>query len=133
MFTEEDEGFINSIHFSRSSSLDRLIWHDSVTGEFSVKSTYYVARKMLGKKVISQQQMRSIWKIIWTANAVPKVKLFSWRMVQNILPSCSNLQKKGMQVEDKCFVCSHVGETTRHFFYCRFSYVICHHTNPNIM
>ena len=47
---EEDVGLVETIPLCKTSKLDRLIWIDSVAGMFTVRSTYYVARNILGRE-----------------------------------------------------------------------------------
>ena len=47
------------------------------------------------------------------ANVIPKIKVFAWRVVQNIIPTCTGLPKKELEVENLCAV---YGESE-----CRFS------------
>ena len=53
---------------------------------------------------------------------LPKIKYFEWRMVQGLLPTCTQLLGRGLQVNNVCYVCGAHGETLFHtFYYCRFS------------
>ena len=52
---------------------------------FIVKSSYYVAKKILRKEVGNQDVRRNVWRLIWAAQVIPKTKVLAWRMVQNIL------------------------------------------------
>ena len=122
IFCQSDSNIILNIYLSKKEILDKLIWRESVTGSFSVKSACYVARKVLGKEVCSVNQRNGIWRAIWTADVLPKVKVFAWRMFHGILPICTQLVRKGLQVEDICSVCGSHGETMQHIFFdCSFS------------
>ena len=45
---------VEKIPLSRISKQDRLIWRESITGVFSVKSAYYEARRVLGRENIDR-------------------------------------------------------------------------------
>ena len=93
---------------------------------FIVKFTYYVVRKVLRKVVHSDTNRHKVWKIIWKAKVIPKVKFFSWRLIHGILPVCARLLKKWIQVEDICSVCGREGETVSHIFLdCRLNKEVC--------
>ena len=57
---------------------ERLIWSDSITGKFKVKSDYYVARRCLGKREIHRVDRKKVWRKIWSAKVAPKEILFVW-------------------------------------------------------
>ena len=122
IFIEEDAIIVKAIDLSRTSKSDKLIWGEQETGIFTVKSAYYIANRILGREVNSQDQMNKVWRLIWMANVIPKVKVFAWLVVQNIIPTCTGLQKRGLEVENRCSVCGESGETLKHLFFgCRFS------------
>ena len=77
IFSETDAILILNIYLCQKRLPDKLIWWDSAIGLFIVKSTYYVARKVLGKEVHQQANKYKVWKLIWKAKVIPKVKLFA--------------------------------------------------------
>ena len=77
IFSEEDAAIISGIHLSHRNIPDKLIWKDSSTGVFTVKSAYYVARRILCNEVHPQSLKNRIWSLIWKARVVPKVKFFT--------------------------------------------------------
>lgn len=34
------------------------------------------------------------WKMLWGLKIPPKIKVFGWRVIKGILPTCDNLQRK---------------------------------------
>ena len=96
IFIEADASLVTSIHLSKQSIPDKLIWKHSVNGMFTVKSAYFEAKQVLGKVVHSTYNRVNAWKTIWKANVSPKVKFFVWRMVQGILPIDTSLMRKGI-------------------------------------
>ena len=122
IFTAEDTSLITSIHLSKQSIPDKLIWRETDSGTYTVKSRYYMARQILGKEMQQGHQRQKIWSIIWRARVLPKIKYFAWRMVQGLFPTCTQLLRRGLQVNNVCYVCGSHGETLSHtFYYCRFS------------
>ena len=122
IFSVADASLICRIPLSRQTIPDKLIWTDSPIGKFSVKSAYFVARKVLGKEVYQQTQRHKEWGFLWRAMVIPKIKHFVWRLVYGILPLGSQLHRKGITVENFCAVCGQSGETLRHTFLdCKFS------------
>ncbi|XWS70758.1 hypothetical protein CRYUN_Cryun03dG0076400 [Craigia yunnanensis] len=53
---------------------------------------------------------------------MPKVKFFVWHLINGCIPVCSELVKKGIQVDNICPVCGDQDETLFHvFFTCKLS------------
>ncbi|KAM1587593.1 hypothetical protein ACFX10_026729 [Malus domestica] len=108
-FHREDADTILSIPLSHFGCEDRLMWHHSVNGVYSVKSGYGIAMELmengaLGKKGLGApsepMQLNKIWSRIW------------------------RLQRRHMRVDNVCGVCNAVDETENHiFFRCRFSHI----------
>ena len=44
IFTVSDTSLITSIHLSKQSIPDKLIWRETILGTYTVKSGYYMAR-----------------------------------------------------------------------------------------
>lgn len=58
----------------------------------------------------------SLWKCIWKAQVMPKVKNFIWRLVIGAIPTNANLQKRGMKLSSCCSICNGESETSEHIF-----------------
>ena len=117
ILTQNDADMVSKIPLSKQCSPDRLIWSDSITGEFKVKSTYYVARRCLGKREIHRVDRKKIWRKIWMAKVALKVKLFVWRVVQRIILTKTRLNQKGVSGDSNCAVCGIQFETLKHIFF----------------
>ena len=63
LFQSEVVEMIQNIHLSR-------------LGHFTVKSDYFKARSMLGRVNGIHEERSPIWRVIWTSQVIPKVKLF---------------------------------------------------------
>ena len=101
---------------------DKLVWRQSESGEFSVKTGYIVARKVLGKDSTINGSWREVWSVIWKATVASKVKLFAWRLIQGFIPVWSILISRGVHVQNCCCMCASSDETPWHvFFDCKFS------------
>lgn len=48
------------------------------------------------------------------ANVPNKVKICVWRATSNILATHSNLVRRGVQIDQSCFLCNNPAETTLH-------------------
>ena len=105
ILTWNDADMVSKIPLSKKCMSNRLIWSESITGEFKVKSAYYVARRCLGKHEIHKVDKKKVWRKIWSAKVAPKVKLFVWRVVQKIIPTKTRLQQKGVSGDSNCAMC----------------------------
>ncbi|XVE84948.1 hypothetical protein DITRI_Ditri17bG0052600 [Diplodiscus trichospermus] len=68
-----DEDIIEAVQktpLSRFNLHDKLIWQESTTGEFFVKSAYYIARRVIGEEIPNRGSRRTIWGILWKAKIV---------------------------------------------------------------
>ena len=99
LFTKSDASIITSIQQSKRSIPDKQIWRDSSIGMLMVKLAYFYARKVLGKENSLLSQRKPLWKICWTAKTIPKVKYFIWRLVHEIIPIGSILQRRGLEAD----------------------------------
>ena len=96
VMTASDVTIVERIPLSRKRRPDKMIWSESMTGIFSVKSAYFTARRVLGKLEIASTNRDKIWKLIWSSKVAPKIKYFIWKLVQGIILTKVNLQKKGI-------------------------------------
>ena len=114
---------------SRRCEPDKLILIDSILGQFTVKSAYFVVRKLMAREEISAEYRSPIWRLVWSARVLPRVKCFMWRLLWAILPTRDRVIQRGLNCK---IIVVHVilNESTYHvFFECDFSrqvlYNIC--------
>lgn len=98
---------------------DKLVWHYSTNGMYSVKSGYYVAleKKRLKMNVgesSNAQEINRIYKRIWSLPVPPKVRHFLWRACRNLLPVRMSLCKKGVGRVSLCPICELEDEDIYH-------------------
>ncbi|OMO90030.1 hypothetical protein COLO4_19432 [Corchorus olitorius] len=104
---------------------DKIIWNYSDVGMYSVKSGYFVARKLLGRDNPLIDTRPPIWRMIWQAEVQPKVKFFIWRLVWGIIPGKQILKNRGIDIEINCDVYNGVENSLLHtFFHCPFSQMV---------
>ena len=132
-FQPEEALMILNIPLSRYSEPDRLIWSDSELGLFSIKSVYFKARMILGKDSNPLDERDQLWNVVWKAQVILKVKMFMWRLIQNIIPSASYLRGKGVQLDDTCCVCRQHRESSFHvIFACTLSQDVWNKVRPKM-
>ncbi|KAJ8429000.1 hypothetical protein Cgig2_025667 [Carnegiea gigantea] len=96
MFIPCDVDIILDIPLCHSWPEDKLIWHYTSNDEFSIKSTYYVARSFHDPQHASSSapQDNSLWKTIWRLDVPPQIRLFGWKVGAQALATKPNLAKR---------------------------------------
>ncbi|CAL1368759.1 unnamed protein product [Linum trigynum] len=99
---------------------DRLIWHGTSDGVFTVKSTYHLAvdlaRRNCCWRATASWMDRASWIWLWGADIPPKLKVFVWQIFHRILPTTEGLIEKSVPVLPRCPVCWEASETMEHLF-----------------
>lgn len=96
------------------------MWDLDPKGFFSVKWAYRLGVQLQSSNeasVSNYQRQEHLWKRFWKANVPPKIKIYGWRIHNDILPTLSNLLKRRMNVNPFCFHCRNRIETTSHLFW----------------
>jgi hypothetical protein len=71
---------------------DKLVWVDSMYGEYSVKSGYNLCMTISGKFPLSAHD--EDWDSLWKIHAPPKAKHLLWRICKGCLPTRTRLQER---------------------------------------
>lgn len=84
MTTEELEP-ITSIQFAESEQCDFLSWLHTKNRDFSVRSAYHLELQRRNGKISSSNlgPSKELWKRIWEANILQKVKNMLWKATRN--------------------------------------------------
>lgn len=87
-----------------------------------MKSAYYTARGLLGCAEHPVVQRVEVWKLLWYAKVMPKIKYFMWRWLQGLLPVFDVLARRGMAMSSNCCICSKEEDCFKHVFaFCDFT------------
>lgn len=92
---------------------DKLRWLLTRNGEFSVKSLY---AKLLNPMGSIAPKTKSFWQSLWNMDTSQRIKLFTWKCLQDTLPTRQKLGSH-MDVETQCIFCKQVVESTYHLFF----------------
>ncbi|XP_012837906.1 PREDICTED: uncharacterized protein LOC105958446 [Erythranthe guttata] len=100
---------------------DRLVWHYSRSGDFTVKSCFHniMQRHNTGSgdheyENSSQSEDKEFWKFIWHLSIPPKIKIFIWRAVGDLIPANAALFRRHVSSNPFCGRCRIKPETTVH-------------------
>ncbi|KAE8817674.1 retrotransposon unclassified [Hordeum vulgare] len=106
-FLPVDVAQICKIRPSPQLGEDFLSWAPERSGNFSVKSAYWLAaNEMLGTSIPSssstQDSSRDMWKLIWSCPAPPKVLSFARQVATNSLATWKNKKRRNSEERDTC-------------------------------
>ncbi|KAF7823302.1 ribonuclease H [Senna tora] len=110
---------ILSIPPSRVCQSDVWAWSGEANGSFTVKSCYKMAMEESWDQTLLTPNLfcevpTSFWKSMWRLPILPRFKVLMWRVCLEIIPTIEALEKRGMEIKDKCPWCSAEDETGYH-------------------
>ncbi|OMO52105.1 reverse transcriptase [Corchorus capsularis] len=130
VFNQTEVNAVKKIPIGSESTPDRLIWHFTRDGNYSVKSRYRLLTSEAisfgnnGQSSSSMQQSRT-WRNLWNLKVAPKVKNFLWRSCRNIVPTKENLVKRHCSLFSQCDRCGAEVESLEHIlFFCPFAQAV---------
>lgn len=92
-FWEVDRGRILAIPIGSIETEDKVVWHYSKDGRFTVRSCYHLISQLLngtsGGMMSGAEYIR--WKEVWKLPIPPKIRMFVWRACTGILPHKAEL------------------------------------------
>jgi hypothetical protein len=120
IFCKEEAEKILSVPLSKYGQCDLMIWRDSSTWTFTVRSAYHIERdiqEVKGGECSYSSKVQDLWKVIWGLKVPNPVKKILWCACHNILPTTENLIKKGMDVDPLCIFCKFKVEVIKHILW----------------
>jgi hypothetical protein len=104
-----------------------IAWHFDNKGQFSVKSAYKVFREDLLSKRDRQtgncsyntgmSVKEQCWSAIWKLRVPGKIRHFMWRLSHNSHALKVNLERKGVDLDNRCLFCYRNAEDVGHLFF----------------
>ncbi|KAG2240023.1 hypothetical protein Bca52824_091143 [Brassica carinata] len=132
LFCTEDSSKILSIRPSLMNGEDIIRWKFGSRGIYTVKTGYHVQRTLDREEQQDQSSINTSTQVrngmltkLWKINAIPKVKIFWWKILHNGLPVADNLSKRGCKIDTLCQICGEEIETIDHMLLqCRVTWEI---------
>jgi ribonuclease HI len=99
---------------------DFIAWHMEKNGIFSVRSAYNLALQLRHVDSIastsssSDEGERKLWQNVWSGQIPPKVKIFTWKLSQDTLPTRKNKHKRRLEDDSICNICGNGIEDSFH-------------------
>jgi len=121
-FHREDTKAILRIPLSRRHVPDAILWLPNKIGVYSVKSSYNtsrtLSREVLGLEESSGSKNRCmIWPKLWKLHIPNKIKMFGWKVCQDILPIRENLVCQRIIKDGTCEFCIQASESMLHILW----------------
>lgn len=100
-----------------------MFWHFDKYGVYYVKSRYSLAVQLRDSAAAgSLVGVSKVWHLIWTLQVPPKVKIFLWLVLHDVLPTKVNLANRKVLSAASCSLCGFSGKTfMQALFYCAFA------------
>lgn len=93
---------------------DRIRWKHHISGAFSAKNVY---NYLINQNNNDEEDIIFPWKNLWNLQAIPRIRLFIWKLVQKALPTNSRLAAHNSEISAECPLCDNqVSETENHLF-----------------
>lgn len=115
LFLPCDVEAILKIPLGERLSRDRLVWHLEEDGNYSVRSSYRLARSGISRgPSCSASEEPRWWKRLWSLRIPLKVKHLVWRVWFEALPTYGSLKKRGVACLPFCTFCEALPEDAPH-------------------
>ncbi|KAL9858668.1 putative ribonuclease H domain, reverse transcriptase zinc-binding domain-containing protein [Arabidopsis thaliana] len=103
------------------SQEDFLIWRHNKSGDFSVKSAYWLACQIQNSEVRRDASnfpsINTLKDQAWKLQTDPKIKVFLWKALSGALPVADRLNRRGMRLDNVCQGCGGSDETINHVLF----------------
>ncbi|CAN1294631.1 Putative ribonuclease H protein At1g65750, partial [Linum perenne] len=114
MFNERDATLILSMPPPDPRRRDRLVWHFSRNGCYTVRSAYRVVMERVRNQGVLH--VGGDWTSLWKLRLPPKIKQFGWRLGRGAVLTRTMLNLRGIHVMQDCGCCAGSTESYWHLF-----------------
>lgn len=113
-FPHEAEAILN-LPLNRLGGDDIRFWLFSKSGKYSVNERYHLECNSFGTLPFqSKSPDVKLWNILWRMRIPPKIRIFMWRAVRDLIPSQANLGVRHVVFGGSCFLCNFYYASTAH-------------------
>ncbi|KAJ9556786.1 hypothetical protein OSB04_011400 [Centaurea solstitialis] len=114
IFSARDRDCILNLPPPSGLEPDRIIWHWTSNGVYSVKSSY----RIIMERLVQNHHffIDDDWHRIWNADVPYKARYFVWRALRGVLPTRLSLHSRGVQISPLCPLCERNLENSWHTF-----------------
>lgn len=101
---------------------DFWVWRFNQSGNFSVKSAYWLAtstkESICRREAQMQPSLCPLKEQAWKVTTVPKIRVFIWKCLSEALPVADLVIRRGLKIDDRCQICGLDGESINHILFC---------------
>ncbi|KAA3460000.1 reverse transcriptase [Gossypium australe] len=115
-FGADEVDKILRIPLAQSPHDDFLVWRGEPTEVFSVKSTYKLLQSLDPIAYAVHFSYFDFYKKLWSTELPTKIKINTWKVSWNYIPTRVNLSLKKLASDSSCPRCSRESETLSHLF-----------------
>jgi ribonuclease HI len=118
IFMPHDADAVLRIRLPSYDDEDFISWTLENHGMFTVRSAYNLALDLKNgtppNSSSCQNGDRNLWKVIWSTNVPPKVKIFTWKLATNNIAVQVNRARRLPNILPMCTICGMEEETGYH-------------------
>lgn len=94
---------------------DSRFWKNDSKGRYTVRSGYHTACGTLSPpENQSSRSTEAWWKFIWNLNIPLKIRIFWWRLSNDIIPTSANLRMHHIHCLSSCSLCGYYRDSSIH-------------------
>ncbi|KAA3469530.1 reverse transcriptase [Gossypium australe] len=110
LFRESMRDQICKIPILHKNHDDQRVWFHNPWGFYSTKTTY----SWLILKKVGFGPHKIFWRVIWKLKTLPKIRIFCWKLVHDILPTYIKIASIREGFNSVCLRCGNERETLIH-------------------
>jgi len=116
LFLPMDADLILRLPLCRSWPMDKITWHFSPAGIFTVKSAYHLIRASRRRDQPSASMVSgsTFWKKLWSLSVPPRIKLFGWKVGVGALATKANIANRIRDFPASCELCGCTEDSAAH-------------------
>ncbi|XP_038719958.1 uncharacterized protein LOC120012588 [Tripterygium wilfordii] len=117
IFPEDIASKIFRIPLYPRNGPDQLSWNGTKSGVFSVKSGYHRSlsqKRMMEASSSFRNGREGLWRSVWSLKSHASTQVFLWRVLNNALPTYSNLLSRRVITDARCPLCHKSVESLIH-------------------
>ncbi|KAK6149459.1 hypothetical protein DH2020_016984 [Rehmannia glutinosa] len=117
LFIPSEARSIKAIPLCINQKDDKVVWHHTKYGKYTVKSGYKVATNLKeneDRSPASSGNNTGLWRWVWALSISNKVKVFLWKCIYGILPTKGALIRRGVVIDGFCSWCGQEVESNEH-------------------
>ncbi|XP_074314802.1 uncharacterized protein LOC141650968 [Silene latifolia] len=114
LLSEAEVRRVQTIPLSRDMPADSAYWWPSRSGDYTVKTGYWLGMEPMRASYQAVEEGGGLWKVLWGLQVPPKLIHFLWRGCVGMLAVKANLFRRHCCPSELCALCEEGVETDIH-------------------